>query len=129
RSVYDQVVEGIAAVANSLKLGGPREEGSIVGPLVSQKQLTRVMSFIDEGKRDGVEVVTGGHRLDRRGYFVHPTVLANVDRGMRLYQQEIFGPVMTVLPFDDDDEAVAMANDSTYGLYATAWTTNLSRAH
>jgi len=129
RSVYDQVVEGIAAVANSLKLGGPREEGSIVGPLVSQKQLTRVMSFIDEGKRGGVEVVTGGHRLDRRGYFVHPTVLANVDRGMRLYQQEIFGPVMTVLPFDDDDEAVAMANDSTYGLYATAWTTNLSRAH
>ncbi|ORA08804.1 aldehyde dehydrogenase family protein [Mycobacterium arosiense] len=129
RAVYDQVVEGIAAVANSLKLGGPREEGSMIGPLISQKQLTRVMGFIDEGKRDGVEVVTGGHRLDRRGYFVHPTVLANVDRSMRLYQQEIFGPVMTVLPFDDDDEAVAMANDTTYGLHATAWTTNLSRAH
>lgn len=129
RGVYDQVVEGLVTVANSVKLGGPREEGSVIGPLVSQKQLSRVMGFIDEGKRDGVEVVTGGHRLDRRGYFVHPTVLANVDRGMRLYQQEIFGPVMTVLPFDDDDEAVAMANDTTYGLYATAWTTNLSRAH
>jgi acyl-CoA reductase-like NAD-dependent aldehyde dehydrogenase len=129
RGVYEQVVEGIAMVANNLKLGGPKEEGSMIGPLISQKQLTRVMGFIDEGKSDGVEVVTGGHRLDRKGYFVHPTVLTNVDRDMRLYQQEIFGPVVTVLPFDDDDEAVAMANDTTYGLAATAWTNNLSRAH
>jgi acyl-CoA reductase-like NAD-dependent aldehyde dehydrogenase len=129
RGVYDQVVEGIATIANSLQLGGPKEEGSMIGPLISAKQLTRVMGFIDEGKSDGVEVVTGGHRLDRSGYFVHPTVLAGVDSGMRLYRQEIFGPVVTVLPFDDDDEAVAMANDTTYGLAATAWTTNLSRAH
>ena len=129
RGVYDQVVEGIATIANSLKLGGPKEEGSNIGPLISQKQLTRVMGYIDEGKRDGVEVVTGGHRLDRRGYFVHPTVLTNVDRGARLYREEIFGPVVTVLPFEDDDEAVALANDTSYGLAATAWTTNLSRAH
>ena len=129
RGVYDRVVEGIATIANALKLGGPKEEGSAIGPLISDKQLTRVMGFIDEGKRDGVEVVTGGHRLDRRGYFVHPTVLTNVDPGMRLYRQEIFGPVVTILPFDDDDEAVALANDSTYGLAATAWTTNLARAH
>jgi aldehyde dehydrogenase (NAD+) len=129
RGVYDQVVEGIANVANNLKLGGPTEEGSMIGPLISQKQLTRVMGFIDEGKSDGVEVVTGGHRLDRKGYFVHPTVLTNVDRDMRLYQQEIFGPVVTILPFDDDDEAVAMANDTTYGLASTVWTNNLSRAH
>ena len=81
RSVYDRVVEGIAAVANSMKLGGPKEEGCMSGPLISAKQLTRVMGFIDEGKRDGVEVVTGGHRLDRKGYFVHPTVLTNVDPG------------------------------------------------
>ncbi|WP_407689122.1 aldehyde dehydrogenase family protein [Mycobacterium sp. HUMS_1102779] len=129
RGVYDRVVEGIAMIADNLKLGGPREEGSMSGPLISQKQLTRVMGFLDEGRSDGVEVVTGGHRLDRKGYFVHPTVLTNVERGMRLYQQEIFGPVVTVLPFDDDDEAVAMANDTTYGLAATAWTTNLARAH
>lgn len=129
RSVYDRVVEGIATFANNFKLGGPKEEGSMSGPLISHKQLTRVMGFIEEGKSEGVEVVTGGHRLDRKGYFVHPTVLTNVDPGMRLYQQEIFGPVVTVLPFDDDDEAVAMANDTTYGLAATVWTTNLSRAH
>jgi len=129
RGVYDRVVEGIATFADNFKLGGPEEEGSMSGPLISHKQLTRVMGFIEEGKSGGAEVVTGGHRLDRKGYFVHPTVLTNVDPGMRLYQQEIFGPVVTVLPFDDDDEAVAMANDTTYGLAATVWTTNLSRAH
>src|SRR6201991_560733 len=129
RGVYDQVVEGISMMANTFKLGAPSEEGCVSGPLISQKQLTRVMGFIDEGKTEGVEVVTGGHRLDRKGYFVHPTVLTNVDPAMRLYQQEIFGPVVSILPFDDDDEAVAMANDTTYGLAATAWTNNLSRAH
>jgi aldehyde dehydrogenase (NAD+) len=130
RGVYDQVVEGVATVANHFKLGGPEEEGAMSGPLISAKQLTRVMGFLDEGKRDGVEVVTGGHRLDRKGYFVHPTVLTNVDPATsRLYQQEIFGPVVTILPFDDDDEAVAMANDTTYGLAAAVWTNNLSRAH
>ena len=129
RGVYDQVVDGVAGVANNMKLGGPSEKGSMSGPLISAKQLTRVMGFIDEGKSDGVDVVTGGYRLDRKGYFVHPTVLTNVDRDMRLYQEEIFGPVVTILPFDDDDEAVALANDTTYGLAATAWTNDLSRAH
>ncbi|WP_067888054.1 aldehyde dehydrogenase family protein [Nocardia vaccinii] len=130
RGVYERVVEGIATVANNLKLGGPKEEGAMISPLISAKQLTRVMGYIEEGKRDGVEVVTGGHRLDRPGYFVHPTVLTNVDPATsRLYQEEIFGPVVTILPFDDDDEAVALANDTTYGLAATAWTTNLGRAH
>jgi acyl-CoA reductase-like NAD-dependent aldehyde dehydrogenase len=108
-----------------MKLGGSDEEGCMSGPLISAKQLSRVMGFIVEG----VEVVTGGYRLDRRGYFVHPTVLTNVDTTSMLYQQEIFGPVVTILPFDDDDEAVAMANDTTCGLAATAWTNNLSRAH
>ena len=129
RGVYDQVLDGVARVANSMKLGSPDEEGCTSGPLISAKQLTRVMGYIDEGRAEGVEVVAGGYRLDRTGYFVHPTVLTNVDRGLRLYQEEIFGPVVTIVPFDDDDEAVAMANDTTYGLAATAWTNDLSRAH
>ncbi len=129
RGVYDQVVQGIAGMANTFKLGAPSEEGCMSGPLISQKQLTRVMGFIDEGKSDGVEVVTGGHRLDRKGYFVHPTVLTNVDPAMRLFQEEIFGPVVSILPFDDEDEAVALANDTTYGLAATVYTENVGRAH
>ena len=130
RGVYEQVVEGIANIANTLKLGGPKEEGSMIGPLISQKQLNRVLGYLDEGRSDGVELVTGGHRLDRKGYFVHPTVVTNVDpASSRMYQEEIFGPVVTILPFDDDDEAVALANDTTYGLAATAWTTDLGRAH
>ena len=110
-------------IANGLPQGGPKDEGSLIGPLISQKQLTRVMGYLDQGKSDGVEVVTGGHRLDRKGYFVHPTVLTNVASTSRLFQEEIFGPVVAVIPFDDEDEAVALANDSTYGLAATAWTT------
>ena len=130
RSVYQQVVDGIAMMANGIKLGGPSEDGCVSGPLISQKQLTRVLGYIDEGKSDGVDVVAGGHRLDRPGYFVHPTVLTNVDPATsRLYKEEIFGPVVPIIPFDDDDEAIAMANDTTYGLAATAWTNNLSRAH
>ncbi|BBZ65443.1 aldehyde dehydrogenase [Mycolicibacterium insubricum] len=130
RSVYERVVAGISMIGENLVLGGPRDEGAMISPLVSAKQLDRVMGYIEQGKRDGVEIVSGGYRVDRKGYFVKPTVVTNVDPATsRLYREEIFGPVVTILPFDDDDEAVAMANDTSYGLAATAWTTNLARAH
>ncbi len=130
RGVYDQVVEGMAMVANAMKMGGPKEEGTMSGPLISQKQLNRVLGYLEQGKSDGAEIVTGGHRLDRKGYFVHPTVVTNLDPDTsRLFQEEIFGPVVTILPFDDEDEAVALANNSTYGLAATVWTKDLGRSH
>ncbi len=130
RGVYDQVVEGMAMVANAMKMGGPKEEGTMSGPLISQKQLNRVLGYLEQGKADGAEIVTGGHRLDRKGYFVHPTVVTNLDPDTsRLFQEEIFGPVVTILPFDDEDEAVALANNSTYGLAATVWTKDLGRSH
>ena len=129
RGVYDQVVAGIATLAGKIRLGGPNEERVHSGPLISERQLHRVMGYIDEGKHDGAEVVIGGHRLERPGYFVHPTVLAEVTPDMRVYQEEIFGPVVAVTPFDDDQEVVAMANNTIYGLAASAWTRDVSHAH
>jgi aldehyde dehydrogenase (NAD+) len=129
RGVYEQVLDGISAFASRLRFGGPNDGKVHSGPIISERQMNRVLGYIDDGRSNGADVVVGGHRLERSGWFVHPTVLTSVDANTRVFQEEIFGPVVAITPFDEDDEVVALANDSTYGLAAAVYTQDLSRAH
>ena len=131
RSIYDRVVEGVAERAGKLNIGHGLDPAVNLGPLVSREQHARVASFVQSGRTEGAEVVTGGNTLGDRGYFFQPTVLAQTNRTMRVVREEIFGPVVCVQSFDDDDlDAVAkFANDTEYGLLASIWTKNLKTAH
>lgn len=131
KSIYDRVVEGVAAQAGKLKIGHGLDPSVNLGPLVSKDQHERVSGFLRSGRSEGAEVVTGGNALGDRGYFFEPTVLAQTNRTMRVVREEIFGPVVCVQSFGDDDlDAVAkFANDTEYGLLASVWTKNLKVAH
>ena len=127
-SVYDEFVDRIAAVAEGYDLGHGLDDPEM-GPLNSADHLAKVAGYLDIGKAEGATLVTGGEVRDGEGYFVEPTVFADAHNDMRIAQEEIFGPVLTVLPFDDDTDVLAMANDVDYGLTAGVFTTDLTRAH
>ncbi len=129
RPIYDQVVEGLAAFAKMLPMGGSEDPDSVLGPLISEKQRQRVEGIVAEGISRGAEVITGGKRMDRRGYFYEATIMTNTTPDMRLIREEIFGPVGSVIPFDEEEEALAAANNTEYGLAGAIWTENVSRAH
>jgi aldehyde dehydrogenase (NAD+) len=133
RPVYDQVAEAFAARARTVRVGRPLDEATHMGPQAHEAQLRKTLGYIDIGRGEGAELIAGGARIARdglaEGYFVEPTVFAGVNNQMRIAREEIFGPVVSLIPFDGEDEAVAIANDTTYGLTAGLWTQNLGRAH
>ncbi len=128
-SIFDKVVDGVSAAAASIRLGPGLEQATEMGPLVSKEQQERVLGYIESGRKQGASVTVGGEAPSHPGYFVKPTVLVNVNQDMRVVREEIFGPVLVAQRFDDLDDVVKAANDTTYGLGASIWTNNLTAAH
>ena len=129
RDFKDEFVEKLTEYASTIKVGDPFDPGTTMGPLASQEQFDKVSSYFDIGRGEGADVRIGGEVIEGRGYFVKPTVFDGVDGSMRIAREEIFGPVVAVIPFDDEDDAVLQGNDTVYGLGAAVWTQDVDRAH
>lgn len=129
RSHYETVVNALAQAAEAQVLGDPLAETTTMGALVSARQQRRVLDYIEKGKAEGARLVAGGGKPDGPGFFVRPTIFADVDNKSTIAREEIFGPVGAVIPFDTIEEAIEIANDTPYGLAATIWTQNVSLAH
>jgi phenylacetaldehyde dehydrogenase len=129
KSIFDKVVEGVAEHAKKINVGSGQDEATDMGPLVSVEQLNRVCGYLESGLSEGAKAVAGGGRHGDKGYFVKPTVLINTNEKMKVVQEEIFGPVVTAIPFSDPAELLTQANDSVYGLAAGVWTRDISKAH
>lgn len=129
RSVFDQVVDGIRKIAQGMRMGPGMLEGVDLGPVVSIEQMERVQGFIERGQKEGATVVCGGTPHPGKGFFVEPTIFKDTTKEMSIRREEIFGPVLCAIPFDDEEAMILDANDTPYGLASGIWTTNLSRAH
>jgi (Z)-2-((N-methylformamido)methylene)-5-hydroxybutyrolactone dehydrogenase len=132
RPIHDQFVERILALAGTARMGDPIKASTQVGPITTKPQYEKVLDYIRIAKEEGAMCRLGGAAADRpecgAGWFVEPTIFTGVNPGMRIAKEEVFGPVLSVIPFDDEDEAVSIANDTIYGLAAGVWTTSMRRA-
>ncbi|MFN3954980.1 MAG: betaine-aldehyde dehydrogenase [Pararhodobacter sp.] len=129
KGIKERFLERLKARTEAIVLGDPLDEGTQMGPLVNESQLHKVLGYIEQGKTEGARLVTGGARLERAGFYVQPTAFADVTDTMAIAREEIFGPVMAVLDFDDEDEVIARANATEFGLSAGVFTRDLTRAH
>jgi aminomuconate-semialdehyde/2-hydroxymuconate-6-semialdehyde dehydrogenase len=129
RSIHDEFVERFAAATKKLRIGDPLDETTDIGALISDAHLRKVTGYIELAKEEGGTIVTGGNRVARKGYFVEPAIITGLGTECRVLQEEIFGPVVTVTPFDGEEQAIAFANSTKYGLSASLWTRDLQRAH
>lgn len=129
KSVFNQVVDGVAQQANKIKVGPGIDAATKMGPLVSEEQLDRVCGYLQSGISEGAKAVAGGRKLDGPGYFVQPTVLVDTRPDMKVVNEEIFGPVVTAIPFQEIEEVLATANQTVYGLAAAVWTRDINKAH
>ncbi|MGI9284952.1 MAG: aldehyde dehydrogenase family protein, partial [Pseudomonadales bacterium] len=129
RAVYEEVLTAIAKRAEAMQIGATLDSNTEMGPAISAAQKQTVMSYIEIGKQEGARLVCGGENPGGEGYFVQPTLFADCTNDMRIVQEEIFGPVLVAIPFDTEEEALALANDNIYGLTASVFTRDISRAH
>jgi phenylacetaldehyde dehydrogenase len=129
KPIFDRVVEGVAEHAKNINVGSGLDPETNMGPLVSEEQLSRVCGYLEAGFSEGATAVTGGRKKGDKGYFVEPTVLVNTREDMKVVREEIFGPVVTAMPFDDPEEILPRANNSEYGLAAAVWTRDISKGH
>jgi phenylacetaldehyde dehydrogenase len=129
KSIFDKVVEGVAEETAKFQVGPGINPSTNLGPLVSKEQLARVCGYLESGAKEGAKAVVGGHRIGNTGYFVEPTILVDVRPHMKVVREEIFGPVVTAIPFSEPDEVVKFANDTIYGLASAVWTRDIGKAH